>query len=145
MRDIIFRGKRTDNGEWVEGLLYKEFDNFYSKSLFNIQRINKFGIPIAVYEIDPETVGQFTGLVDRNGKRIFEGDIVKKHYANATNADFVELVVFHSGKYCAMGKLQGDRRIYAPLADGVPCVKRVEVIGNIHDNPELLEREAAEQ
>lgn len=146
MREILFRGKRTDNGEWWEG------DLMHMGKRFSIRRPKPHDpINYKFYYVDPATVGQFTGLTDKNGVQIFEGDIVKTHYANAKKADFVELVVFHGGKFCGMAKLQGGGRIFAPLADGVPHVEqdksiymdRVEVIGNIHDNPELIEREGA--
>lgn len=146
MREIIFRGKPTAN-EWVYGGL----DN-YDETKPRILTKDRGGL--WNIGVRAETVGQFTGLTDKNGKRIFEGDIVKTHYANAKKADFVELVVFHCGKFCGMAKLQGGGRMYAPLADGVPhdprdrsvYMDRVEVIGNIYDNPELLaEREDGEK
>lgn len=151
MREIIFRGKSRRTGEWVEGFYIKD-----GLSEF-ILEVDKSPRPITEAKpsfiknfVRAATAGQFTGLTDKNGTRIFEGDIVKTHYANAVKADFVELVVFHSGKYCGMAELQGGGRIFAPLADGVPHDPRdrsvymdcVEVIGNIHDNPELIEREA---
>ena len=156
MREINFRGKRTDNGEWVEGYITRrpsaiQYGAHYSPWFIDVPPRNPDDSG-GLYNVDGSTVGQFTGLEDCNGARIFEGDIVKTHYANAANTDFVELVVFNGGKYCAMAQLQGGGRMYAPLADGVPHVfrdrsvymDRVEVIGNVHDNPELLEREAAE-
>lgn len=141
MREIIFRGKRTDNGEWVEGFytLYANNRGLHPCILTGTEQ----GCVIPAFVI-PETVGQFTGLTDINGQRIFEGDIVKTHYANSIKADFVEQVVFYSGGFCAMYKLQ-DGGMYSKLADGclpcgnVPYMDRAEVIGNIYDNPELLE------
>ena len=121
MRDILFRGKRLDNGEWVYGF----------------------------YCVDPSTVGQYTGLKDKNGKRIFEGDIIRTHYANTRKNDFIEQVVFHNGRFCSLYKIPGpgNGKIWANLPDGVPHLPQdktpymewCEVMGNIHDNPELLE------
>lgn len=121
MRDILFRGKRLNNGEWVYGF----------------------------YCVDPSTVGQYTGLKDKNGKRIFEGDIIRTHYANTRKNDFIEQVVFHNGRFCSLYKIPGpgNGKIWANLPDGVPHLPQdkttymewCEVVGNIHDNPELLE------
>ena len=138
----LFRGKRLDNGEWVEG-----FYNFCKKRTGeNIHFIRPIGAQDA-FQVDPDTVGECTGIPDKNGKRIFEGDIVKTHYANAKNSEFVEVVVFHNGRFCAEGNLGGTGRLWANLWDGIrhlpqdKCVYMdgVEVIGNIHDNPELME------
>lgn len=150
MREILFRGKRISDGTWVEGFYYKakcyRTDEELSDYISVPHREEK-GRPSDVSMVWHETVGQYTGLTDKNGKRVFEGDIIKTHYANVVKSDFVELVVFNNGKYCGMAKLEGGGRIFAPLADGVPHVKQdksiymdcMEVIGNIHDNPELLE------
>ena len=142
MREILFRGKRLDNGEWVEGfLIHDEFCNTFIPYIGYLM-----GDDTDVTEVIPATVGQYTGLTDKNGKKIFEGDIVKTHYANAPKCDFVETVVFHNGKFCALTNNGGGKQ-WAPLWDGVPHVHfdksvymdSVEVIGNIHDKPELLE------
>ncbi len=130
MREVLFKAKRVDNGEWVEGLFYKEFNNFYGKPLFNIQRINKFGIPIAVYEIDSETLCEFTGLCDKNGKRIWENDIVK--------APIYHDVGCYPYSETKIVKVQIPN-IYRMSIDG-----DFEVIGNSIDNPELLTAERRE-
>lgn len=121
-REILFRGKRTDNGEWVEG--------YYSP--VNIPITGNMGhfINVGGYravEIDPETVSQFTGLCDKNGVKIFEGDIVRygqrgKVEYNSGSAQFT--LNFTNSTYEGFDKI--------PFCD---C----EVLGNIHDNPELLE------
>lgn len=138
MREILFRGKWTHNGEWFEGYLVRNYLEEGDAYIFCPHG--------AYYRVDPDTVGECAGVPDKNGKRIFEGDIVKTHYANAKNSEFVEVVVFHNGRFCAEGNLGGTGRSWANLWDGIQhlpqdkCVYMdgVEVIGNIHDNTELM-------
>ena len=141
MREILFRGKRDGDGEWVMG------DRAgYSDYVMIWDLIDK-GVG---YLVDHTTVGQFTGLCDKNGKKIFEGDIVKTHYANAVKSDFIETVVFHNGRFCANSKISETGKWWTSLADGVPHVsfdksvymESCEVTGNIHDNPELTKEES---
>ena len=137
MREILFRGKRIDNGEWVYGDLVhignKSYISYYYESALSTfinETIEYDGISIVgvapFIEVDPTTVGQYTGLTDKNGKKIFEGDIIfdpemKDNY----------IVEFDEGGFCA-----GDMFLQAYISfDEFSC----EVIGNIHDNPELLE------
>lgn len=142
MRDILFRGKRTDGKGWMYG--------YYS---FNpTTNIHWIRIPRTTYwdedMVDTATVGQYAGLTDKNGKRIFEGDIIRTHYANTIATDFVEQVVFHNGRFTSLYELHGpgNGKMFANLPDGVPHFPQdktpymdwCEVIGNIHDNPELL-------
>lgn len=127
MREILFRGKRTDNGEWVEGLLWKKKHN--SNKIFISYFPDEDDYEDAVV-VDPETVGQYTGLKDKNGKKIFEGDVIRA-YGEIGGYDFtaeVEWGNFIKGWYC--GK-------YRPMYDGFN--NEYEVIGNKWDNPELLE------
>lgn len=149
MREILFRGKRIDNGEWVYGNL--NYGTIEIKSIKDSYYISDFDVnpwDKKFYLVIPESVGQYTGLTDKNGKKIFEGDIVRTHYANAPKAVFVETVVFDSGKFCATSTNEGCKTT-AALWDGLPrlaidksvYMDEVEIIGNIHDNPELLEVE----
>ena len=146
MRDIIFRGKRIDNGEWVEGYLYEHEPALVGISSENDAPkpskwfIAKTGFadwnmprPVEFVEIDHSTVGQYTGLCDKNGKKIFEGDIVAIERGwNET----VKYHVFFDPQICGF---IGDPINYIGFTtfgdDGI----NMEVIGNIHDNPELLE------
>lgn len=149
MRDILFRGKKLDNGRWIYGNLIFQDDTgkyFISVSINESQKVDEEGYLFVVScEVNPETVCQYTGLKDKNGKMIFEGDIIKSHYANAVNADFIETVVFHNGKFCAENH-NGTCISWAVLADGVRHVsfdksiymESCEVIGNVFDNKELL-------
>ena len=120
MREILFRGKA--GAKWVYGDLRHLNDGRVT--------IEKDG-EIYPYEVIPETVGQYTGLTDKNDKRIFEGDVVK------VKSWYV--VVFEDG---AFGLKAYNKTNPVPLMghmnfEGV--MKRIKVIGNIHDNPELLE------
>lgn len=129
MREILFRGKRLDNDEWVEG--------FYSTVYFGNGRepaiIPDEEFKWEPFRVNPETVGQYTGLTDKNGKKIFEGDIVK--YGNSPC-----LVVFEQRNGTAyFGIVISEIETYGFGNYASPDV--VEVIGNIYDNPELLEVE----
>ena len=136
MREILYRGKRTDCGEWVTDseTYIRDGDGIWLSD----ENLN-------VVTVLPETVGQYTGLTDKNGVKIFEGDIVKTHYANAQKSDFIEQVVFYNGKFCAYFSNQLCKQ-WANLYDGTEHLPQdksvymdsVEVIGNIHDNPDLL-------
>lgn len=126
MREILFRGKRKDNGEWVQGYLYRS-----SKKLnpFIMLKSEKG----ARYEVNADTVGQYTGLTDKNGTKIFEGDIVdfSKH---PDNGDYG--TVIYDADETAFGIEYYN--IYRGLGENY-YPKNIEVIGNIYDNPELLE------
>ena len=119
MRDFLFRGKRLDSGEWVEGSLSLEY---YKKHGCVMILPNED----ECYKVEPNTVCEYTGLIDKNGKKIFEGDIVKSNISLGT-------VEFTHGQF-----------IINDVDDGIQemwdwCNEKV--IGNIHDNPELLKGE----
>lgn len=146
MREILFRGKRLDNGKWVQGFLVIWGNDYYIAPDINAYtsmggrgkgRCMMFG---HYYQVLPETVGQFTGLIDKNSKKIFEGDIIKIVPDYDYSDDYsISKVYSYNGILCvdyhgddfdstALGFLDD----YLPDGD-------FEVIGNIHDNPELLE------
>jgi len=150
MREILFRGKRTDNGEWVYGYLVKH------PSAIQIGEDNPWYINVppadpddngGFYNVDPDTVGQYTGLTDKHGAKIFEGDIIqKKAYiyslgkVNSQEEWIVCGVVVwdnddeHSSGFWAIDSKDeyGDPTKYY-------FNNSFMVIGNVHDNPELLE------
>lgn len=127
MHEILFRGKRTDNDEWVKGFYVCIPDTHYIMT-GKFDSLTNGIINSEAYKVDPSTVGQFTGLTDCNGVKIFEGDIVNYNgepgYVgfDKENAEFL---IFFS-KWTA-----GFDSIY--------CDRNAEVIGNIHDTPGLLE------
>lgn len=127
MREIKFRGKRIDNGEWVYG---DRWHDAYHKQTFIIPE--NVMMPIEeedAVEVRPETVGQSTGLIDKNGKEIYEGDIVRF----TSSYSFIDSdIIYHE-----WGFETGNRD-----AQGLPYYLThrdytVEVIGNVHDNPEM--------
>lgn len=143
MREILFKGKRTDNGEWVYGFLV--MDKYLSVKNEEALYITKPNIIILgrigeadydgdgnyyKYEVAPETAGQYTGLKDKNGTKIFEGDIVK--YGKT-----VRRVIFEQRNNTASFGVVDNGLETIPFGNYVD-LRQVEVIGNIHDNPELL-------
>lgn len=129
VREILFRGKRKDNGEWVKGCYIRIGEKHYiSTGTLNI--INN--IPDLIrYEVIPETVGQYTGFADKNDKKVFEGDIC------ITSEDGLPFVVEWNTYECSF--YWRDIIKVGEFYGGV--AKSSNVIGNRHDNPELLNGE----
>lgn len=137
----LYRGKRLDNDEWIEGCLVKKIDPmlgveycFILAQEYDTSCID--GKPTHLksfmtwYKVAPETVGQYTGLTDKSGKKIFEGDIVRGAMG--------DMIVFY-------GEIVGEGYGFQwEGMDGKTCesmtgfIDEYEVIGNIHANPELL-------
>jgi uncharacterized phage protein (TIGR01671 family) len=127
-REIKFRGKRADGSSWVYGDLRQE--NSGNKVIMtnlstwgdNGDNVDPYGEDVIV---NPDTIGQFTGLHDKNGKEIFEGDIIR-------NKSCKGVVVYKNGAFCLeLGKSCGYVWLF--------CLDSLLDIGNIYDNPELLE------
>ncbi len=120
-REILFRGKRVDNGEWIESRSILQFD-------YGAVYLNYRGSWV---EVIPETVGQYTGIDDKNGKKIFEGDIVRY--------DDQYFVVRYIDGFAAYAL-----REFNNMTSYIPAITpnttpRMDVIGNIHDNADLLD------
>lgn len=125
MKEILFRGKRIDNGEWVKGWyeMYP-FGRWPLKASIIPSEEAKAGHYEHV-EIDPSTVGQYTGMKDKNGKRIFEGDIIKK-----TNKWRHPEIFIANIRTC----FYTNEEVYYSPCDHFTESCEYEIIGNIHDN-----------
>lgn len=149
MRDILFRGKRTDTGQWVFGQYFARDDYtvILTKKGAVYKGRNQFyhGISLTAFDVDPDTVGQYTGLTDKNGKKIFEGDILAveqisdsiEHFESPVKCPYN--VVVKWDKCSWMWETIGTaRKRYLHFPEAW-LFRKCKVIGNIHDNPELLE------
>lgn len=123
MHEILFRGKRTDNGEWITDseTYIRDGDGIWLSD----ENLN-------VVTVIPETVGQFTGLTDKNGVKIFEGDIVRY------DVNYHDMVISYDVE-------NWGGWLYEDMDDNMQaysiyefCLKDIAVIGNIHDNPDII-------
>lgn len=152
-REILFRGKKVDNGEWVEGglvvaidgacLIYASYDR---KQTTEINGKPFYSVYAKNYEVIPESVGQFTGLLDKNGKKIFEDDILKYN----SKKDYKAIVKWNDEEIASCGCcysafngagflneiIPGSRYTYSCFGSNFELA---EIIGNVHDNKDLLE------
>lgn len=161
MRDILFRGKDKDDGKWYEGV-YRAYDDTtycfkedYDRHPENthhtivFSRMTDWGLPNQHLqaEVMPETVGQYIGLQDKNGKKVFEGDICKVVYLDKrcspsyehyfAEIETIEEVVFYKGAFCFKVTIEGIA-MYRPIGIDIyekQKIKDFEVIGNIYDKP----------
>lgn len=154
MREILFRGKRVDNGEWIEGLIWRLSDGTLV-----------IGTATDFFEVNPTTIGEYTGLTDKNGRKIFEGDIVKL-FDIAAGKIVQECGAFGIGccqqidydylaseiapvtgcdntpMFCYNDNFISLWELYWNYNEENSGISVIEVIGNIHDNPELLKGDA---
>lgn len=142
---FLFRGRRYDNGEWITGWITSQFKKFTEGEVLTYIKSNVFGG--GEHLVNAKTVGQCTGLKDKNGKLIFEGDVVKLTDTN-NNIEWKAYVVFGNpyGEFnwgwnlMYIGektKVDTDILLWIEMEEtGAYC----EVIGNVYDNPELLQR-----
>jgi uncharacterized phage protein (TIGR01671 family) len=125
MREIKFRGKRLDNGEWLYGSLV-----ILNGRYFIFDDANR-------HEVDPTTVGEFTGLKDKNGKEIYEGDVIRSPLSEDKTRP--HRIFYHTGNAAFMGALVDRKELcYLRLDQDWIYKFGKEVIGNIHDHKYLL-------
>lgn len=133
MREILFRGKRTFCNEWVYGDLVHYPDRVKIDT-------HETGQPWRGYDVFPETVGQFTGMTDENGAKIFEGDIVRYSQMLLAGEEYEhkDPVLYLEGGF-TVGVYFLNHWL-RDIADGNVQLEGIEVIGNIHDIPVLLKK-----
>jgi uncharacterized phage protein (TIGR01671 family) len=123
VREILFRGKRLDNGEWIQG-------DIVQFPVHGIVRIVEQEPSYKDAEVDSDTVGQYTGLTDKNSNEIFEGDIVKTSHGGST---YYAKIEWDDGSFWVT-----NHDIQMPSYISEVSKTYLEIIGNIYDNPELV-------
>ena len=146
MREILFKAKRIDNGEWVEGYYcikkpYCFDDRIGSKEIIITEHSSTGTVS---FEVNQETICQYTGLTDKNGNKIWENDIIKKHFYTdydsfVNSEEYIGKVEYLDCAWCIRWKRE-DYMVTVPICmamDNSHDAEYFEVIGNIFDNPEL--------
>ena len=143
MREILFRGKNS-NGNWIYGNLnfYPDINRTFIRK--NAKEILPSFQSSLEEEVNKNTIGQFTGLTDKNGKKIFEGDILESPIGRKAVVSFgtykpwstKDSDDFECWKLTLLAKNEGETKLECGL--GKHCMEYMRLIGNIHDNPELL-------
>jgi len=154
MREILFRGKQVNNGEWVYGF-YCHYDDIEDNGKddcdYIVEKHNGDHFPFV--KVTPETVSQYTGLTDKNGKKIFEGDIRKytrknwhEPLSSQNGTDLIGFLEIYYDDTCATFKYKHYDENCKLLGSGFLLLEDsraeeniIEIIGNVYDNPELLE------
>ena len=141
MREILFRGKRMDNGEWIKGY-YAPIGEYHYILTGRLELVPYLGFEH--FLVNPDTVGQFTGLTDRNGVKIFEGDIVSGIAYSSENIGeivWIDKIAAFGVRYrCREDPTAWENSsILKAVSYGKKNEYAAKIIGNIHDNPELLE------
>ena len=132
MREILFKAKRIDNGKWIEGYVVKRYGEWF---LYNIKNADTCGQ--SNYAVDSRTICQFTGLTDKNSKKIWENDILMAHLDESYPEDTTyETVEWGIAGWVTHESNSVDRQ-YLDKFD----LEHFEVVGNIFDNKELLQEE----
>lgn len=126
MRKILFRGKALDGIKWVKGDIIRAFGLIYVYLDDGIEDAN-------LYEVDPKTVEQYSGVDDKNGVQIFEGDLVSGLFRHGQ--EIVGICAFGGGAFGILCKY-GDSERFTPFTS--TCNIEWTVVGNFHDNPELI-------
>lgn len=135
MREILFKAKRIDNSEWVEGYVVRKHGLYFIYSIVNSESCRQNN-----YEIILETLCQFTGLCDRYGNKIWENDILMAHLDESYPEDVVyETVEWGVAEWVAHETGSMDREYLGEFD-----LEHYEVVGNIFDNKELLQEETNE-
>lgn len=136
MRENLFHGKRVDNGEWVEGYYFCDTDleQSYIQGYDYYTGENGLQREAFCYEVIPETVGQYTGLTDKIGKKIFEGDVLRRAYHPEEDV----VIEWFDGSFMFKEVHNPNDDEYSILCCVQNAVSHLKVIGNIYDNPELI-------
>ena len=129
MREILFRGKLTDNSKWVYGCLLDKIYGAVPVIMSEQSVDDAFNLEFEYDHVQEKTVGQYTGMKDKNGKRIFEGDICK-----VKNLLYKVEFIYSCWWFTILSS-----KVYCCPAFNSHCGEYCEIVGNIHDNPELLE------